>query len=136
MMSDMPIIDEQNSNYVRLPYTLTECATATREGLIGDVERIGRLLDITPERESDPPVIPWNDAAERLLYREGQPWCHTETWDDDILCGNTSGEYGPDLSEGGVALHRLAAILCDDGESLRVLHWCVNNLSKEGLTNE
>jgi hypothetical protein len=29
-------------------------------------------------------------------------------------------------------LHRLAAILADDAEAFRVLHWCVDNLEKVG----
>jgi hypothetical protein len=104
-----------------LPYTLTAGVVATPEGLTGDVERIGRLLDLTPEREMEPPVVPWSDAAEQLRYREGEPWCAEGDY-DEIVCVRGSAlppEY---------ALHRLAAILCDDAEAFRVLHWCVTEI--------
>jgi len=108
----------------KLPYTLTGGVTATSDGLTGDVERIGRLLDLTPEREADPPVIGWPDAAERLRYREGEPWCREHQHKDNSVVNEPSTEYAS-LFDGGAVLHRLAAILCDDAEAFRVLHWCV-----------
>ena len=115
----------------KLPYQLTAGVTATREGLVVD-----RGVEIPYNATmtwyatwiDNVVIIEWPDAAERLRYREGGPWSHTHPWDDDIMCGNTHGDYGPDLEDGGIALHRLAAILCDDAEAFRVLWWCLHNL--------
>ena len=104
-----------------LPYQLTTSVTATRDGLVGDVERIGRLLDLTPERENDPPIIQWPDVAERLRYRKGEPGC--EALGGLIQCFPASDRNIPH------GLHRLAAILCDTAEGFRLLHWCVENFA-------
>jgi hypothetical protein len=112
----------------KLPYTLTKGVVATREGLTGDVERIGRLLDLTPERETDPPIVYWPDAAERLRYREGEPYCELYIGElgrtGFLRCEPPFTNPGDDC----IALHRLTAILADDVEAFRVLHWCVTEL--------
>ena len=99
----------------RLPYELTTGVTATREGLVFDepamwireaFEHHGRRL------------VEWPDAAEQLRYRAGEPWCH-----DSITC--IFCVRADDTRDTWIGLHRLAAILCDDAEAFRVLHWCV-----------
>jgi len=96
----------------KLPYTITTGVTATREGLCISV--------------LDRPWLTWPDVAERLRYREGENFCflvnHYEG-DESIVCETPPGPVGP-------SLHRLAAILCDDAEGFRVLHYCIHNLCK------
>ena len=108
----------------KLPYWLSRYVVALPNGLSGDVEDIGRLFNVTPERDGDIPFVSWEDAAEALLYCEGDPWCHD--YIDAIVC------YDPHTTPNakGVSnpLNRLAAVLCDDGDAFRILHWCVNNL--------
>ena len=73
--------------------------------------------------------VPWPDAAKLLQYREGEPWCVAKgEWNKskELVCGS---DYWPEIHE-VEPLHRLAAILCDDAEAFRVLHWCVTNLSR------
>lgn len=128
-MSDMPIIDEANSNYVKLPYQLTSGVMAMREGL-----QFASPLMVTVEyfpydvtSIDEPLTIPWPDAAERLHYRECEPWCREHHHERHaIVC--MQGVDGTKSHYDGAVLHRLAAILCDDGEAFKVLHWCVHNL--------
>ena len=70
-------------------------------------------------------TIPWPDAAERLRYREGEPWCFA--YIDEIMCVDANQMPDP-VDDYTLPLHRLAAILCDNGEKFRVLHWCLHNL--------
>jgi len=114
----------------KLPYTLGTGVTATRDGLLfnrGDrcmslsalVESYGTSREILGFKR----LIPWHAAAKRLRYREGDPWCAVyDAGNSFIVCWPAYRELGSDL-----ALHRLAAILCDDAEAFRVLHWCVTN---------
>jgi hypothetical protein len=72
-------------------------------------------------------IIPWPDAAERLRYREGAPWCNVMQGFRDwfpIVCKSRKENANELL----FPLHRLAAILCDDAEAFRVLHWCVTEM--------
>jgi hypothetical protein len=65
--------------------------------------------------------LPWGETAERLCYREGEPWCYGGK--DHIVCGN---ETERKILSGWVfSLHRLAAILCDDAQAFMVLHQCI-----------
>lgn len=122
----------------KLPYTLTTGVTATREGLVMH-DSIPPMYDVLRAIITPEPMIaphedgtrvytwPWPDVAHRLRYREGEPWCHVytdEDGDEDIVC--RFGTPWPGIADG--LLHRLAAILCDDAEAFRVLHWCVSNL--------
>jgi hypothetical protein len=132
-MSDMPVIDESNSNYVRLPYTLTKGVVATREGLVWDVNTTdsaveGALLTMAAQSRKDGRfILRWTEAAERLRYQEGKPWCFPYL--DDIMCVDSSQKPDP-VDAHTLPLHRLAAILCDDAEGFRVLYWCVENLGQ------
>jgi hypothetical protein len=105
----------------KLPYQLTEGVTATREGLMfGD----SSLWIKHAFADHGFRLVLWPDAAERLRYRDGEPWCAEGDY-DEIVCVRGSAlppEY---------ALHRLAAILCDDVEAFRVLHWCVYILGQD-----
>jgi len=110
-------------------YRLSEGVTATREGL-----EFASPLMVTVEyfpydiSDIDEPVtITWPDAAERLQYREGEPWCF---WHNETDTGEAVVELAshPNCRELFPTLHRLAAILCDDAEAFRVLHWCIHNL--------
>ena len=117
----------------KLPYQLTEGVTATREGIVFQMEHVlypwckvfGRSTGMRGKS-----LLPWPDAAKRLRYRDGQPWCMVLEWETSdgglvpmIVCGTETAD--------GYALQRLAAILCDDAEAFRMLHWCVNNLGGE-----
>ena len=120
----------------KLPYTLTKGVTATREGLwIRD-----GLPVATPDWFADyrwwpndaTSRIAWPDAAERLQYREGEPWCQLSEF-EHLDIGNTHvnivcfpGNFYTDKP----SLHRLAAILCEDADAFRVLLWCVHNLGE------
>jgi hypothetical protein len=123
----------------RLPYTLTAGVTATREGLEMH-DSPSPMYDIMRAMIMPEPMIqqhdagdriytwPWSDVAYRLRYREGEPWCHVfmdVDGDEDIVCRNIAPWAS--VPKGSI-LHRLAAILCDDAEAFRVLHWCVTNL--------
>lgn len=120
----------------KLPYELTKGVTATREGLIVDpvegasdwlTDAIGydgawEYYGVTAMR------IAWRYVAESLRYREGEPWC--------IVIGDKThgidcfadGFTIPNQNRVQMVLHRLAAILCDDAEAFRVLHWYIHNL--------
>lgn len=65
---------------------------------------------------------PWSDAAKRLRYQEGQPWCILGPG-NSILC-----ESRPMDAIRGSIMNRFAAILCDDANAFRVLHWCITEL--------
>jgi hypothetical protein len=107
----------------KLPHTLTAGVTATQEGLeIADMVTAGYFG--VRHSAYGGYLIPWHDAAERLRYREGEPFCRTEH--GIIECW--SGESNLDDT---MLLQRLAAILCDDAEAFRALHWCIENLGGE-----
>jgi len=115
----------------KLPLKLTEGVTATLEGLVFDGS-VGWLIEcVSPNRFTlgerlGKIVIPWPYAAERLRYRDGEPWCHIVIhWYQEIECAPAKKTPDPD---GEPYFHRLAAILCDDAYAFRVLHWCVINL--------
>ncbi len=108
----------------QLPRQLTHGVTATREGL----EITDTVLSMFfRERHTayGGYFITWRYVAERLRYREGEPWCFI----------NGSGVMVCDIYYFGqdttVALHRLAAIFCDNAEAFRVLRWCIHNLGGE-----
>jgi hypothetical protein len=105
----------------RPPYTLTTGVTATREGLRVADWRVRELIDDHRWPEG---VVPWLTVAQCLRYREGEPGIQCDPWGNLSLIA--SSESANLLSE---RLHRLAAIICDDAEAFRVLHWCVENLA-------
>jgi hypothetical protein len=110
----------------KLPYQLTAGVTATREGLVfGD----SSLWIKHAFADHGFRLVLWPDVSERLQYREGEPWCREHQEDNSIVCepigdGDLFDDYGG-------SLHRLAAILCDDVEAFRVLHWCVYILGQD-----
>ena len=125
-----------------LPVQLTEGVTATREGLwITDTEPV-RFMFPSWDDFYDGRLISWDDAAERLRYQEGEPWCTSSdgAFTRDIVCH--SGKRKPSGLSGYIfgepikdnPLHRLAAILCDGAEEFRVLHWCVHHLATDSDT--
>ena len=127
----------------KLPYWLTDGVVATEgglrfidatrtvldddgmhketTGLLNALQQLGKLQARVDGLDA---VVFWYDVAERLRYCEGEPWCHD--YIDAIVC------YDPHTTPNakGVSnpLNRLAAVLCDDGDAFRILHWCVNNL--------
>ena len=122
----------------RLPHELSEGVTATRDGLwIADAlrytEHLAQFFTHTQKTATWVSYIPrpymlfvtWPDAAEGLRYRKGEPWCKA-LFDqlNAIECVGT--ERLPRKST--PALSRLAAILCNDADAFRVLHWCIYNL--------
>ena len=129
----------------KLPYELTEGVTATREGLaIGDIYLAKYCAvkddETNPLQFTSHPYTSgwimhlwrWSDAAERLRYREGEPWCQLSEF-EHLDIGNTHvnivcfpGNFYTDKP----SLHRLAAILCEDADAFRVLLWCVHNLGE------
>jgi len=116
----------------QLPYTLTNGVTATREGLVFEDTKLAMfIVDEHDDNDLEYGIlgaqgrlyrIPWPDAAKRLRYREGENYCDVLDDGVGIHC------YLPDGPSDYTKLHRLAAILCDDAEAFRVLHWCVYNL--------
>jgi hypothetical protein len=114
----------------RLPYTLTTGVTATREGLaFVDGTDLADLLfgtvKVKVDIHDESWLWRWEYVAERLRYRDGEPWCAAEV--KGLYCGSR-----PILHHGyPEALHRLAVILCDNAEAFRVLHWCIHNLGGE-----
>ena len=125
----------------QLPYELTAGVTATREGLFFDgnyyhlVDFMGASLDIHDvfvevysysnyRGLTHDYWLTWPDAADRLRYRKGEPWCARYTPSSGTYNGTSI--MGP---EDGPILRRLAAILCDDSNAFCVLHWCVHNLT-------
>jgi hypothetical protein len=148
-MSSAPVYDESRNgvDHVRLPYTLTAGVTATREGLEMH-DSPSPMYDIMRAMIMPEPMIqqhdagdriytwPWSDVAYRLRYREGEPWCTSSdgSYSVDIVCreprhkarGITGYIFGQPIKDN--PLHRLAAILCDDAEAFRVLHWCVTEM--------
>jgi hypothetical protein len=151
MMSDQ--LREATNMIARLPHAITEGVTATREGLVfrdsierrydgytfweettgllNALQQIGKLQARKNGRNG---VVSWPDAAERLRYREGEPWCRPSG--NGIYCAPASEStwvhFGTTIKRAKQfhVLHRLAAILCDTAESFRVLHWCVRNLQE------
>ena len=124
----------------KLPYQLTTGVTATREGLYLAPSWSGIIEMYCATDDDESWVIPddaivtaegnalwaWPDAAARLRYRDGEPWC-TDTLAGSIICPRRRSDT--DVEH---ALHRLAAILCDTADDFRVLHWCVKNLGGQG----
>lgn len=114
-----------------LPCRLSEGITATWEGLSIDAIKsdatIYRAIIWWAQEDNlmQTTTILWPDVAERLRYREGEPWCTPE--ESDIFCGY--GNRGP--YESSSVLHRLAVILCDDADAFRVLYWCAHSLGDE-----
>lgn len=120
----------------QLPHTLTTGVVATREGLVIDAEAdtpvIHALLLQGLSSQFAWYVMPWPDAAERLRFVVGAPGLGLRDDDYDSL---TFEMMKPNIryyrSDEIGRLHRLAAILCDDAEAFRVLHWCVHNLTDQ-----
>lgn len=103
----------------KLPYQLTAGVTATREGL-----QFRSPLMVTVEyfpydiaNLEEPLTIPWPDAAKRLLILTEVNRAAVVD-EDRIVC---TSRMIPRVARKAKALHRLAAILCDDAEGFRVL---------------
>jgi hypothetical protein len=129
-----------------LPTQLTKGVSATREGLVTNgyygqiiTEMTTEEWEDTYEGEGGWGLIPWPDAAERLRYREGEPWCTSSdgAFTRDIVCregritpsGLTGFIFGEPIKDN--PLHRFAAILCEDAEGFRVLHACIKEFGDE-----
>ena len=110
----------------KLSYELTRGVTATREGLEFETGRGWSNL-FTGRLRGDVYIVCWSKAAERLRYREGEPWCVDDEWDNGLICDTTTLSYHGTPSY----LHRLAAILCDGADEFRVLHWCIHNMPND-----
>ena len=106
-----------------LPVELGTHATAYAEHLF--VSHTGRDMLGCRYRQ-----VPWPLAARVLRYREAEPWCVDSYRDNGLVCDITTPAYHGESAY----LHRLAAILCDDSEAFRVLHWCVHNLGGNHAT--
>lgn len=127
----------------QLPYTLTEGVTATREGLVIRKwqERTWRDMGFSGARieclERDDIgcidtaiIMSWPDAAERLQYRDGEPYC--ESFISFGRAGNLiCCPSGEGAASAGIQLHRVATILCDDAEGFKILHWCITEFGDE-----
>jgi hypothetical protein len=117
----------------KLPYTLTAGVVATKDGLrVLDAIQLNAIADLAGfavwkqhSRLPTTPIISWPIIADRLRYRDGEPWVRAHYKTPTLVCEpyDESNEVFD-----GQRLHRLAAILCDDAEAFRVLHWCVHNL--------
>ena len=138
-------IDLSGLDYCQLPYTLTKGVLATQEGLVVDNDASESVVHVTlqwlgRDRLSGYAgrIFDWPDAAERLRYREGEPWCTSSygAITPAIVCypgtnkatGLSGYIFGEPIKDN--PLHRLAAILCDDAQAFRVLHWCVTNCTQ------
>jgi len=121
-----------------LPYELTKGVTATREGLIVDKQhalypwvKLHGSVKVWPLDYNAQPyrVWKWPQAAKHLRYREGEPWCHVDGIAQTIECHTGRALYLH------AALHRLAALLCDDAEAFRTLRWAIHNLGEEQVND-
>ena len=135
-----------------LPVQLSEGVTAILDGLEMHASVYFAVCQFLNDMDTDAErvvgteyfVWSWPAAAERLWYREGEPWCTSSdgAFTLDIVC--RSGKDTPSGLSGYIfgvpikdnPLHRLAAILCDGAEEFRVLHWCVHNLALDRDTRE
>ena len=128
-MSDGKLRYIASSMDAKLPYTLTKGVTATREGLV--IEWGNPIVTFFNDARKDLGMsqwtVAWPDAAERVRYREGEPWCCYDERNNGLLCDKSILAYHGAPSY----LHRIAAILCDDAEAFRVLHWCVTIFGQE-----
>lgn len=70
---------------------------------------------------------PWSDAAKRLRYQEGQPWC--AVLNNRITCENF--QIVLPLHEEVKPLNRAATLFCDDAAAFAVLYWCITELGGE-----
>ena len=129
----------------KLPYRLTEGVTATDDGIIFYTSAAIAMAVCSASEGNNllnvamPTVWRWPSAAERLRYREGQPWCTSSdgAFTRDIVCH--SGKRKPSGLSGYIfgepikdnPLHRLSSILCDGADEFRVLHWCIHNLPND-----
>lgn len=116
-------------------YRLSKGVTATREGLVvTDLHLVHWIaFDVGAiTGDMDGWTIPWPDAAERLRYREGEPWCF---WHNETDTGEAVVELAshPNCRELFPTLHRLAAIMCDDAEAFRVLHFCITQFGERSV---
>jgi len=114
----------------KLPYQLTKGVTATQEGLVFTAEHLVESLFVGEWLSHNDWGVSWPDAAERLRYREGMGWCQLSDF-EHIYTGDTHVNivcFPGNYHTGKPALHRLAAILCDDAEAFGILHECVTEL--------
>ena len=121
---------------IQLPYVLTCGVTATYEGLVLREWMLVALQQDVPIRCHELKtnvdirtnarfwLVPWKDAAERLCYHPGEPWCSIY-W-GRIACFTIDDDWYE--HSGRWNLHRTAALLCSNSESFHVLDWCIHNL--------
>ena len=123
----------------KLPYQLTTGVTATQDGLeLSDhmqevVCAIGATLTTyCTKRDCLGYCLQWKTSwdwfhvSELLRYRQGEPGI--------VVQGGTGYLVQSDaelIASFDFALHRLAAILCDDADAFRVLHWCLCDLAPQ-----
>ena len=73
---------------------------------------------------------PWEEAAKYLRYEKGKPWIMRSDTEygrrgSALICGTKpKKEQHPTRR----LLNRIAAILCDDDEGFKVLHWCLTTM--------
>ena len=116
----------------RLPYKLSDGVVAAKDGLRFDSSATSyRLFSSSCVHIKNRAgwrikwsLLRWPVAAERLRYREDEPWCHD--YIDAILCYDPY--IPPNVKGVNNPLNRLAAVLCDDGNAFRVLYRCIHNL--------
>ena len=73
---------------------------------------------------------PWKEAAKYLCYEEGKPWLMRSDTEygrggSALICGTKPKKEQPPTRR---LLNRIAAILCDDEEGFKILHWCLTTL--------
>lgn len=135
-MSDIAKLIDQPGGY-----RLSEGVYATRDGLFfsGNMSDLLSAAVIAWDYPADHSfqcghLFPWDTAAERLRYQEGQPWCRVKSKLDigiECLPGSPHERLGTMPHRKEKALDRFAAILCDDAFAFRVLYWCITELGEE-----
>lgn len=115
----------------QLPYTLIKGVTATREGLVIEWGHpvVTFFNDARKDLGMSQWTVSWPDAAKRLRYRESEVSVMYDAMYNEIVLRESEWEFIAIPER--LVLARLAAILCDDAEGFRVLHWCISNLGGE-----
>lgn len=120
----------------KLPKTLTAGVTATEEGLMFHPHVPEWLYRSVVEDEPNYAgrdgynyIHRWSQVAERLRYRRGEAACYADAISTSMICIKNRPLYSER------ALCRLAAVLCDDSDAFRTLHWCIHNLAQEASRN-
>lgn len=126
-----------------LPYELTEGVIATTDGLHITDDLLSRVIleaPLLPElTQWQWRLVSWPDAAERLHYREGEPWCTSSDggFTREIVCHSAKRKpigvigfiFGEPIKDN--PLHRLAAIICEDADAFHILYDCIEEFGDE-----